>query len=524
MDLHRELQRLRESEERYRKMIERANDAILTIDTADGTIVEANPKAVTMTGYSSTELKGMSVWHLHPDEEVEEARQLFAKVAREGEGYHCDLHFRRKDGTCLAVDVRSSVIEYGNKRVIQRICRNVTRQRELQSENERLRKYYEQILDMMPVGLGVKRDVSSKPVIEFENEKLRQMLHNDRGEGMHWYWHAEQVGDAQRAFATREGSYSEERESPDGRVFLVTSNYFRSHNTWYAVEILQDITELKKLERRLQAANEELEAKVEQRTRELREKQAQLVQSEKMAALGNLVAGVAHEINTPLGALNSNNDVFLRAFRRLQALFIDSDKTEEDPRLLEAKRLLQIVENLLKVNQTAYGRIVKIVRTLRKFARLDEAELAWADLHEGLENTLILVHHELKNRIRVHRQYGDIPKVRCFPNKLNQVFMNLLVNASHAIEKEGDLFITTSHRADWVTVEIRDTGVGIPPENLQRIFDPGFTTKGSGVGSGLGLAIVYQIVEEHHGRMEVESEPGRGTTFRIHIPVQHNLS
>jgi PAS domain S-box-containing protein len=513
-----ELKRLRESEERYRKMIERANDAILTIDVENGTIVEVNPKAVAMTGYSAEELRGMTVWMLHPEEEVEEARRLFDKVAREGEGYHCELHFRRKDGSKLAVDVRSSVIEYADKRVIQRICRDVTRQRKLQLENEYLRKYYEKILDMMPVGLGVKRDVSRRPVIEFENKKLREMLHEADGEGMHWYWHDDPSSNKkQNVFTSQGGCCCEEKESPDGRVFLITSNYFRNNGIWYAVEIVQDITELKQLERQLQAANEELEAKVEQRTRELREKQAQLVQSEKMAALGQLVAGVAHEINTPLGALNSNNDVFLRSFRRLRKTI---EEVQEKGTLDEAMSLLSVVEGLLEVNKTAYERIVKIVKTLRKFARLDEAELAWADLHEGLENTLILVHHEIKNRILVHRQYGEIPKVKCFPNKLNQVFMNLLVNAAHAIEGKGEIHITTSHTEGWVTVEIRDTGRGIPQENLTRIFDPGFTTKGSGVGSGLGLAIVYQIIEEHRGRIEVQSEPGHGTTFRIHLPVQ----
>ena len=131
-----------------------------------------------------------------------------------------------------------------------------------------------------------------------------------------------------------------------------------------------------------------------------------------------------------------------------------------------------------------------------------------------------LVHHELKHRITVHKKYGDLPKVYCFPNQSNQVFMNVLVNASQAIEEKGDIFIHTYRQDDDAIVEIRDTGKGIPKEHLHRIFDLGFTTKGSGVGTGLGLSIVHQIIEDHHGKIEVESEVGRGTTVRILLPVR----
>ena len=142
------------------------------------------------------------------------------------------------------------------------------------------------------------------------------------------------------------------------------------------------------------------------------------------------------------------------------------------------------------------------------------------DIHEGLENTLTLVHHEIKNRIEVHRDYEDIPPIKCYPNQLNQVFMNLLVNASHAIEGVGEIFIKTHLRDGAVVIEIRDTGIGIPEEDLERIFDPGFTTKGFGIGTGLGLSIVYQIIEDHRGKMEVESQVGVGTTFQPFLPVR----
>ncbi len=163
---------------------------------------------------------------------------------------------------------------------------------------------------------------------------------------------------------------------------------------------------------------------------------------------------------------------------------------------------------------------IKIVRSLRNFARLDEAERKKADLHDGLESTLTLVHHELKNRIEVIRHYGDIPDIECSPSQLNQVFMNILVNAAHSIQGKGTITISTRSRDGQVHVSFKDTGKGIEPSVLSKIFDPGFTTKGVGVGSGLGLAICYQIVRDHNGRIEVTPGENRGTTFTVCLPTQ----
>jgi two-component system NtrC family sensor kinase len=156
---------------------------------------------------------------------------------------------------------------------------------------------------------------------------------------------------------------------------------------------------------------------------------------------------------------------------------------------------------------------------LRNFARLDEAERKKVDLHEGLESTLTLARHQLENRIQVVRDYGDLPEIDCFANQLNQVFMNLLMNAAEAIEAKGTITISTRAHGDAVTVAFSDTGTGIPAEMLPKVFDPGFTTKGVRVGCGLGLAICYKIVTEHGGRVEVQSQMGQGTTFTLYLPV-----
>jgi PAS domain S-box-containing protein len=284
--------------------------------------------------------------------------------------------------------------------------------------------------------------------------------------------------------------------------------------------ICHDVTQREQLAEHLRHHAEELEREVEERTLDLRNSQTQLVQQEKMAALGKLVAGIAHEMNTPIGTITSNADTLSRSLTRLRDLVRSEDCPEAIKQSSALTRVLSVLEDIARINQLACDRIITIVSSLRNFARLDEADFQMADLHEGLESTLTLVHHELKNRIQVVKEYGDIPSIRCHPNQINQIFMNMLVNGAQAIKNEGVITIRTFREDDIVNVQFSDTGVGIPPENLPRIFDPGFTTKGVGVGTGLGLSICFKIVQDHGGRIDVESEPGKGSTFTIRLPAE----
>ncbi|MCA9672038.1 MAG: GAF domain-containing protein, partial [Myxococcales bacterium] len=283
----------------------------------------------------------------------------------------------------------------------------------------------------------------------------------------------------------------------------------------------------------LEAYNATLSERVEQRTAELREKnealeraltelretQDKLLVQEKMASLGNLVAGIAHEINTPLGALKANAETSLGALDKLQALLDSLLGGDDSGEARRARRLAKSVLSMGTISHKASQRITEIVSSLRAFARLDRSQQDEVDVHEGLESTLTLVHHELRGRIEVRREFAELPRLRCYPSQLNQVFMNLLVNAAHAIEGEGDITVRTELANDCIVVSVRDSGRGIAAEHLDKIFDPGFTTKGVKVGTGLGLSIAHRIVQEHGGRIDVESARGEGATFRVWLPL-----
>ena len=273
------------------------------------------------------------------------------------------------------------------------------------------------------------------------------------------------------------------------------------------IGIAHDFTEMKKILDELETAN-----------RHLRETQAQLVQSAKMASLGKLVAGIAHEINTPIGAVNSMQDTLFRTLERLKKT-IATQHAGEQIRTSKLEENLKILDESKKVINSGTERVINIVKRLRSFARLDEAELKTVDIHEGLEDTLTLIYHDIKHNIRMKKNYGDLPAVSCYPGRLNQVFLNILVNAKQAIKGKGTIEITTYTKQRNVYIKIRDTGEGISKENIKKVFDPGFTTKGVGVGTGLGLSICYQIMQDHRGEILVESEVNKGTTFTIVFPV-----
>jgi two-component system NtrC family sensor kinase len=232
-----------------------------------------------------------------------------------------------------------------------------------------------------------------------------------------------------------------------------------------------------------------------------------------------LIAGLAHELNTPLGAIHSNNDTLSRAIDKLKDLLVQDGFSGQAENRQATARLIDILQDVSANTSLATERLIGIVSSLKTFAHLDEAELKKADIHEGIESTLTIIQHQLRDRITVVKEFGELPLVECYAGRMNQVFLNLLVNAAQAIPDRGTIVIRTSRAGDSVRISVSDNGVGIPPENLAKIFSPGFTTKGVGVGTGLGLSICYRIVQEHHGTIDVKSGGGQ-TTFTIDLPLR----
>lgn len=316
---------------------------------------------------------------------------------------------------------------------------------------------------------------------------------------------------------------------------------------------VKDITNRLKTREQLRDYNENLEKMVENKTGELKkslkdlqETQSQLVQSEKMASIGQLAAGVAHEINNPVGFVKSNlgtmdeyrKDIIrlLDHYATLEAtigreseisgngaihkVIEDIQKVKDE---IDLDFIIDDYENVIAESIDGTTRVAKIVSDLKDFSHVDKAELEHADINKGIESTINIVWNELKYKANVVKKLGDIPLIQCYPQRLNQVFMNILVNAAQAIEQKGEIRISTEADNGYVEIRISDTGSGMPPNILSKIFDPFFTTKDVGKGTGLGLNMAYNIIQKHQGTIDVESEVGKGTTFIIRLQTEPDL-
>jgi len=270
----------------------------------------------------------------------------------------------------------------------------------------------------------------------------------------------------------------------------------------------------------------------------LSQAQQQLLQSEKLASIGQLAAGLAHEINNPIGYVSSGLGTLEGYLAKLFELLAAYEKIEphlgtssaasdvtDVRKRVEIDYLKADILDLMRECKEGITRVRGIVQDLKDFSRVDSnQEWQRVDLHQGLDSTLNIAHNEIKYKAKVIKEYGNIPEVECLPSQINQVVLNLLVNAAHAIKENGKITVRTGNDDDSVWIEVKDTGCGIPPENLSRIFDPFFTSKPVGQGTGLGLALSYGIIQKHHGHISVQSVVGKGTTFRVTLPAMHDRS
>jgi two-component system, NtrC family, sensor kinase len=239
------------------------------------------------------------------------------------------------------------------------------------------------------------------------------------------------------------------------------------------------------------------------------------------AAIGRLLAGIVHEINTPIGSIFSNNEVIRRSLEMIEPLLADGSPEAKE----KVRRILETCQSLAAVDRIACERIRSVIRGLKTISRVDGAEPRKVDLNEHLRDTIKLTQAEFRKRVCVETELGELPEIECFPQMLNQVFLNLLVNAGQAIEGEGRITVRTRLEGEFVCIEIADTGRGMTREQMAKAFEAGYTTKAVGEGTGMGLSISREIIEEKHGgALACDSEPGRGTTFHIRIPVRQTRS
>jgi len=562
---------LDESEELFRVLLDGTFEGILIHDAI---IHYANDAAARITGYTREQLRGMRIKQLHADLSLQARQEEAFRPAAEGLTYGPLLFVGRgQNGNHASIEAQGKTIYYRDRWLWLSAFRDITRARKTETEL-RQRIAFEDLITSISASfinldrerVGAALDQALERIARFEGVNRSYIylldgddlhainLWTDHGGAEAWKDRRVPIGDfhwAMERLATGESVVYEVVEhhpvgDTDERVERVRSSVcvpmhsggalfgyvgfdaLRDAKTWpehtirllrTAGNIFASVLERRNVQQALDEAYATMEQTVERRTAELRQKHSQLVQAEKMAALGQLVAGVAHEINTPLGAIKSNADTLMRTFERMTPAL---SELEDSPVLSKVAKLLEGASKLNEINVQAIDRIAGIVSSLRQFARLDQAEIDTMDLHEALDNTLTLVHHQFKHRIEVERDYGDLPLIECHPQQINQVIMNLLVNAGQAIEGNGRVRIRTRLVGDHVLIEVRDSGKGIDAASLDRIFDPGFTTKGVGIGTGLGLSIVHQIVEEHRGSIEVESQSGAGATFRVRLPVKHS--
>ena len=325
---------------------------------------------------------------------------------------------------------------------------------------------------------------------------------------------------------------------PIDQLLLATQNIQQGKlDQTIAIPTMQEVGDLvnsfNNMSNALYKMKNELEMKVDQlhkANQELKSAQAQLVHSSKMVSLGQLVAGVAHELNNPISYTYSNINHLKEYMKNIHKLMEAYDEIASKLPKTEQKKVIHLkedlniefmmkdIDNIIESCLDGTHRTKDIVTDLRNFSRLDEAEIKEVDLHEGLETTLKLLTSETKNRIEIHKEYGELPKISCYSSHINQVLMNILSNAIQAIEKKGEIWIKTKVVKNEIQISIQDSGSGISKENLSRIFDPFFTTKKIGKGTGLGLSISYGIIQKHHGDIKVESEIGKGSSFTIILP------
>ncbi|MBS1159007.1 MAG: sensor signal transduction histidine kinase [Proteobacteria bacterium] len=547
-----------------RLMLDYSPQMMLLVEPTTLQIIVANRVAAQTLGYSGEALLTMSITDIESSlQDVFFWEDVRAAQYQEIDGQ--DGLYLRADGSMLTVSKSVRLVDHQGKPLILVQARDVQDERQVEDALEQTLSQLRATLESTGNGILV---IDWQGRIASMNRLFSQMWsipesllldHNDVAIiDLMCAQVIENDACRKRLQAIVDSIETEELFSlRDGRVFECKSRpqYLGEHIVG-RVFGYNDITERTRAEAALRESRDKLEERVEERTADLQavnatlqaekarqeelihkleEAQNQLLQSEKMASMGQLAAGVAHEINNPVGFVNSNLGTLQRYVNNMLRLLAAYQEIEGSlqgealPDIQQLKKEIDIaflqedIGTLLSESLDGLQRVKRIVQDLKDFSHVDNNEREWANLEAGLESTLNVVWNELKYKAKVVKEYGGTPQIECLPSQLNQVFMNLLINAAHAIEDMGQITIRTGHDADNVWVEVEDTGKGIAPEHMGRIFEPFFTTKPVGKGTGLGLSLSYGIVNKHGGHFEVTSELGKGTNLRVVLPRNATL-
>ena len=540
-------------------MLDHSPHMMLLVEPGQLRIINANRAAGQTLGYSAEALLGMTIT------DIESSLQDVFYWEDVRSGQYLDIEgqeglYQCADGAMLNVTKSVRVLDHDGAPLLLVLARDIENERQVEDALEQTLSQLRATLESTGNGILVidwQSRIASMNRLFSSMWAIPEELLLSRNDAAILEFMAGQVDDADacraRLQAIVDGGESEEIfRLADGRVFECKSRpQYLGERIVGRVFGYNDITERTRAEEALRESRDMLEERVRERTadlqtanatlqadkvrqdeliRKLEEAHNQLLQSEKMASIGQLAAGVAHEINNPVGFVNSNlgtlqryADKILRllaAYERIEAALPD-DLRQDIERLkkeVDSAYLSEDIGNLLTESLDGLQRVKRIVQDLKDFSHVDNSERQWASLETGLDSTLNVVWNELKYKAKVVKEYGDVPPIECFASQLNQVFMNLMINAAHAIDDHGLITIRTGHDAENVWVEVEDSGKGIKPEHMDRIFDPFFTTKPVGQGTGLGLSLSYGIVHKHGGHIEVKSELGKGSTFRVVLP------
>jgi two-component system, NtrC family, sensor kinase len=514
-----------------------ASSIVITGPT--GTMEYVNSRFCQTTGYDLCEVIGQNVRILNSGRNPPEMyRELWERI-NSGNAWQGEILNRRKDGALFWESVIISPIvdnngAIGNYLAVKEdISSRKAAERQLQKKQAELLLKHEQLTDLFRQVERGKREWEQ--TMDCIDDMVAMVDGEDR------------IRRCNRAFTRLVGNLTpqpgptgwcdllrgagldiDKLEGFSGELFHAPSKRWLALRTYPYDEgrgqviTLHDLTEIKLVSEELTRAYGELKAT-----------HSQLLQQEKMASIGQLAAGVAHEINNPMGFISSNLGTMgkyldrLAGFLEMQSSGIElsapaklQEEIAEARRKLKVDYILEDARSLLAESKDGAERVRTIVQNLKSFSRVDEANYSYADLNECLESTVTIAWNELKYNTTLNRDYGELPRVKCLPQQLNQVFLNMMVNAAHAIGRQGEITLRTRQVQDLVTVAIHDTGCGIPEGIRNRIFEPFFTTKEVGKGTGLGLSISYDIIKKHGGTIEVESSADAGTTFTITLPVE----